>query len=515
MNKKMSKRVSAFILCGALLASGTANIIPAFNMSNLSVSATSIDKTVTSNGLTYEYVVTAKNCCTLYKIYDNSKKTVDKYNELVIPEIIPGTSYKITELGNNKEAVIDSQYVNRITLPKNVKRINACAFNAGSVRSLTYLYLHLDTLEYCDSSAFSGTYLAHIYSYNNSTQKYDSLDTVDGFNKYFGLNSQEFTAISGDHFKLRNSAYDGELTFLNAVDASPYVKNLGYEFAKKIAKENGFDSAKISKQNKLIMIYNYLVSNLRYSALRTSKDEVMESIMGSSLSALALNSGVCGAHAHAFEQLCKASGLKVGNTIQDSEVVCIGLPGHAANAVRMSSNEGYYMVDVSAHKFMTAVDRNTNAVIECAYLYGNKPASDTVIDYTFSKKNLINKDFCEGNSFVTIQSDVSTPLKIEICDPNNAANKFISYTATGNTVTGNTYRTSEFANTNSLPLYVSSYSYLSLKIGGVSVKTEKNQTVTINGVKYKVDFETLTYAKTNLPAASAYKDYYRLTIKKA
>ena len=290
------------------------------------------------------------------------------------------------------------------------------------------------------------------------------------------------------------------------------------EFAKKIAHDNGFDATNISKQKKMEMAYNYIVSHVRYSNIYTTTNQCMDCLMGSALSALALNSGVCGSFAHSFEQLCRASGITVGSTPGTSDVICVGLPGHAANAVRLSASEGYYMVDCTAHNFMmTSYYKNPSQVtLTGAYVYGIDTTLDQVnqTQTSFSASQLAARDYCPGNSFIRIVNNAATNIDIEVFDKNNTNAKFIKYTAHPTPAIGSTCYSSAFANTTDLPLYVSSYVYFGIKVGGVLINPNNGsvQDITINGQTYRVKWQTLYYSQTGMAPRNDCLDYYNLTI---
>ena len=524
MKHKSVKKITSLLLSGALLAMGTAGIMPAIH-----ASAASNEKVVTdsSTGLKYRYIVNGTNTCILKRVSDNgSDWSMTKHSAVTIPDKIPTTNYTITELGADNEAIIHSSStgsgnikLTTLTLPKTAAKINSQALYNTEIPELYTLKLNLNNLTECKSNAMGTNGKLHtVMAYNGSG--YSTTNTVGGFNQYYGLASAEYQAMTGDCFKLKNASLNGRLSFLNAVSVTPYCKLVGYEFAKKIAHDNGFDSASLSKQKKLEMVYNYICSHVRYSALYNTQNEYMGDLRGTALSALALNSGVCGSFAHSFEQLSRASGLTVGSTPGTSDVICVGLPGHAANAVRLSASEGYYMVDCTARNFMmTGYYKDpSQASLLSAYVYGIDTTLSEVnqTQTSFSPSQLAGPDFCPGNSFIKIVNNASTNIDIEVYDKNNNAASFIKYTAHPTPAVGSTCYSQNFNVTTDQPLYVSSYVYFGVKVGGVNINMNGTvQNVTINGQTYKVQFRTLNYAQTGMTPKSAYTDDYYLTITKA
>ena len=519
MKNRNIKKLTAFLLSGAMLATGLAGAMPA-----LHASAAATEQVTTSNGLKYRYIVKDSTSCILKRVSDaNSDWALTTKSSLTIPDKIPGTNYTIKELGHENQAIVHSNStsqtrVTSITLPKQVEKINNQALLDTEVPKLTNLYVNLDKVKNCAESAFgSNCYIQNLYTYDTSMGSYANTGTVTNFEKYYGVVNAQYTALAGDLFRINSSALDGKLTFLNAISVSPYSKKVAFEYAKKIAQTNGFSSTSVSKQLKLQMIYDYLVSHERYSAIYDTAGNRMATMSGSALSALALNSGVCGSFAHAFEMLCRASGFNITDNPATSEVVCVGTPGHALNAVRLSASDGYYIIDCTAgHNvpvFMRTKGYQTTQFTNM-YCYGNNTTISQVNSNAlpFSASMLSGNEFLSGNSFVKIINNAGNNLKVEIYDKNNTSRKFVNYNAVIKPAVGSTCTLSQIADMGTLPQYVSSYCYFAVRIGGVVIDPGKNtQTITTGGRQYRVVFETRDFGNGQQQVCSN-ANYYFLSI---
>ena len=544
-------RITAFIMTGVLLTSGITGAFPALTAQ----AAGSTDEITIDlvNHLRYRYVITGTNKCVLRRVSDENGTKITNRTNLELPDKIPGSNYEICELGYNGEAIMNSSSVKSVQLPNCVKRINNNALYNGEIPNLKTLRLNLKGLDYCDASAF-GHYseLKNIFAYNKKTCGYDNLGTISNFEKYYSLVYQyddngnllknaagnplytqyQCTTNEGNDsylgkvFRLTDENLTGEATFLNAVDNTPYCKNLGYQYAIKIVSDNGFDAPDLTKQQVLEMIYNYLRTHERYSRIRTAESETLSGLMGTSLSALALNSGVCGSFAHSFEQLCRATGkFTFGSTASGSDVVCVGMPDHVVNAVRLSPNQGYYIIDASqfpntAH-FMQTVNYRTTEFTS-AYLYGTSYSEDEVqkTAFNFTTGMLANQSYCGGDCFMQIANQGIAGLKVEVYYTNHPSRKYINYTGHATPNVTSSANVSTFSDLNTLPQFIPSTCYFTIKVGGKVISTSaqmhgKEQKVTVGNKTYNVVYNVLTYASTGVSPANGYQNYYKLTIKKA
>ncbi len=544
-------RITAFIMTGALLVSGMTGTFPAMTaQAAVNSEETTIDLV---NHLRYRYVITETDKCVLRRVSDeNGTKITDK-TSLELPDKIPGSNYEIRELGYNGEAIIDSTSVKVLKLPNCVEKINNYALHCNKVPNLKTLKMNLKGLDYCDDLAFGDNgKLEFIYAYNKKTCGYDYLGTVSNFEKYYSLIYQyddngnqlkdsagkplytqyQCTTNEGNDpylgkvFRLTDENLTGEATFLNAVDNTPYCKKLGYQYAQKIVQENGFNASGLTKQQVLEMIYNYLRTHERYSRIRTAESETLSGLMGTSLSALALNSGVCGSFAHSFEQLCRATGkFTFGDTAAGSDVVCVGMPGHVVNAVRLSPNQGYYIIDASqfpdtAHFMQTVNYRNT--AFTSAYSYGESSTAAQLNQtvFNFSSSMLASQSYYGGDCFMQIVNQNNAGLKVEVYDTNYPSRKYVNYTGHVTPGTISPANVSTFSDLTLQPQFIPSTCYFTIRVNGKAINTSaqmqgQEQTVTAGNKTYKVKYEVLTYAGTGVPPANGYQNYYKLTIRKA
>ena len=538
MKHKSVKKITSLLLSGALLAMGTAGIMPAMHAS----AATADPSYVTDNAakLRYYYeIIPGTNNCKLERITDlNGTWSLTTKTAITIPSTITvkngntSSTYTVTELGGfQNQAVIhsnnpDHTRVATLTIPNTVKRINRQAFIDYEVPALTTLKINVGALNYCAPDAFGrNCNLTSIKIYNPSSNAYNiNTNTKSSFENYYGaLLTTTYKACNGDLFKLNNSSLANKLTFLGAVSTSPYYKQVAYEYAQKIAQDNGFTATNISVQKKLEMIYNYMKTNVRYSYILDTENERTTAFGASPLGVLAFHSGICEGIAYGFEYLCRASGINVTNSASTSSVLDVSLPAHLANAFRFSSNQGYYMIDCTTSSFMTTMGYET-AGFSDAYVNDKNTLNHNRSTIPFSYSNLNSANFCEGNSYFKIETQINDSMDVEIYDKNNPNCKFTKFIAKPKNVIGQSYKPEQFAGTSEynpnynppteFPQYVSSYVYFGIKVGGVVINTTSgsSQNITVNGHTYKVQFQTRNYAQTGVAPRSAYSDYYYLSI---
>ena len=509
MKHQRAKRFTAFLLSGALLTTGFLSAMPALTASAVT------EEIKTSGGLEYRYIVKNSTSCILKRISDkNSGWTITSTEDLTIPDKIPGTNYVIKELGYQNEPVLHSKNANQtrvktIKLPKQVETINYKAFWWEEVPALTDLYVNLNTLKSVNQQTFgSNSALEHLYTYSSS----NPIETVGAFENYFGLVTADYTALAGDCFKIKYESMNGKLTLLNAVCVSPYGKKLAYEYATKIAHEYGMDASNLPKKTKLEMVYNYIDSHVRYSVICDKDNNCMNTLKNTPLSMLALHSGVCGGYAYTFQMLCKASGLTVTDSPATSEVVCVSLPEHVVNAVRLSAGEGYYMVDCTAGCFMKKGDPTLQ--YGNMYCYGinttNQQVNNTAVPFPVNQ--LATGAFQSGHSFIKFQSSNLNGVRIEIYNRNNPSTEFTYFTVTPTPAVGSTCKPYEFTKQDTLYQFVPGSSYLGVKVGGQALNMNQNsQNVTIGGRTYRVIFEVRNFDSSQ-PQTCLNSNYYYFSV---
>ncbi len=534
MNKTLKKIVAATVLTALSLQFSTA-IPNKFQNADYSitVSAASEAGVITyvnsKEKLGYMFVPHSDGkTCTLYRIYDNiSGNTwrINSKNSLTIPSTLKdnatGKTYTVTELGYENQSIFhnynDSKVlVSTLTLPSTVKKINRLAIFESEAVGLKTLNINLDALEYCSSEAFGATPIINLNVYNSSNGKYKSVSNVSSFESAFSsvINADYVSVNSTDDgiFKPVSSAIDGKLTFLNAIIDLPYTKRMGYEYAKKIVADYNINAAS-SAQQKYEMIYNYLTTHNRYSGLYTTFGERMLALQNSSLSNLALHSGVCGSYAYAFEQLCTAS---------DVSALCIWLPQHVANVVSLDG-QSYYVIDCTGNVFMRGSGEGAySSVIDSAFSYGIDTTPNEV-STTTRKVNISSAKYCDSFSYAIIKDMTNSNFEISLYDKNNTGKKYVNYTTRSDIPkNGTKTKLNSLVPTKDVAQYIDSHTYynLSIKKGNTTFKLNnvfhgnKNSAFTIDGVKYNCCVETLDYSSDVSPHSS-YKNYFKIVITKA
>ncbi|MBP0966384.1 MAG: hypothetical protein J5722_02010, partial [Oscillospiraceae bacterium] len=196
-----------------------------------------------------------------------------------------------------------------------------------------------------------------------------------------------------------------------------------------------------------------------------------------------------------------------------SEVVCVQVPSHLMNAVRLSASEGYYIIDCTTSNFMrTKGYENTQFGNMICYGLNYKENQVQGNGVPFTTGMLSSNEFKSGHSFFKIVNQNVDGPKVEVYDKNKTSCKYISYTSSQTPTVGTTCNVSTFAYHNEIPQYISSYCYFGIKIGGVVIDTNKTtQTITVSGKKYLVRFETLNFGNGQ-PQVCSCPNYYSLTI---
>ena len=218
--------------------------------------------------------------------------------------------------------------------------------------------------------------------------------------------------------------------------------------------------------------------------------------------------------------LCRASGFTITDNPSASEVVCVGVPGHALNAVRLSASEGYYIIDCVAKRDDPVFMRTKgyeNVQFSNMYCYGTSTTLNQVDSNAvpFSASMLSDNQFRGCNSFVKVINNAGGNLKVEVYDTNNTSCKFINYNAVIKPAVGSTCTLSQIANQSTLPQYLSGSCYFAVRIGGeVLDLSQKTQTVTSGGKTYNVAFETRNFG-SGQKQVCANSDYYYLSITPA
>lgn len=539
MKKSLKKLLAAAAISAMSL--NVMTVMPNKPVDTISASAVTTETSKityvdSSSKLAYIFIPHSDNkTCTLFRVYDTVQSgndwTLGNKTTLIIPSTVKdssGKQYTITELGSEGQSIFHnynycSTRVKTLTLPNTVKIINSKALYDTEMNALKTLNINLEALEFCSVDAFgSNTAISEVAAYDSALKKYVSTTaSVDNFNKAFGINQTDFisfqnSSCKSDVYKAVSSSINGKLEFINAIACSPYSKKAAYKFAEKIVSDNNINSSSNSRQQKYEMIYNYMVTNNRYSALYSydSDNEKcirMENLSGSALSNLAFHSGVCGSFAHGFEMLCRAAGV---------EALCVGLPGHAANAVRLNSNGNYYMIDCTANVFMQGYGEGVGKYDSevSSYVYG-LDTTRSECDATQKMIKLSDK-YCSSFSYISINDMTNKEFQITLTDANNSSKKYIDY-ITRSLPIGKT-KLEKLAVTKNESLYIDSNTYynLTIKYGNTTVKTINNvfhgyrdNKFKVGNVEYNCIVETVDYAETGVIPHSSYTNYFKITIK--
>ena len=546
---KIIKKTSALSVSAMLLMQFTA-LAPA-----PAVYAADATKETVIDGMTYVYVPDSpsKNECTVQLIYDDANKQVTKHDTVSIPEKIG--NYTVTAIGDDKQGIVisrneDDVHVETIKLPNTIKEIHKRALVDIDMPYFSTLYVNINDLETVGEDAFGGyTRITDIYAYDKIDKAYYQTNTdLDKFRELVGIDHLKFQEISKTSFDLvlskseydKNKCVNGRLEFINEVSSSPYSRLVAAMYAKEIVKKYGFDDPKLTNLQKMEKIFNYIAMNSRYSTIYTynadaDKRRGMDNLKGTAMSNLGFHSGVCGSKAHAFEALCGAAmGYDIIN--KDRDILCVGIPAHALNAVRLEHNdkdEGYYLVDVTGDMFMQGVqkglvdytafgdDWNYNG-----YICGEK-GSRHDSDAATRPMKLINDPniFYKGISCAYIVDDTKGPIHIEMRDKNDKSNKYIDYTSAAPTspdsYLGQLPYTKQYSIDSGKALYLEPNMYYEISIsnskGEAVFKEEGDHKFKLGDAEYEISFHTRDYG-TETPYGAvaphtAFKNYFEIYIK--
>ncbi len=472
--------------------------------------------------------------CTLYRVFDtvnaSNQWTFGNESTLIIPDSItnPTTkkTYTITELGYNGQSIFhnydgESTRVVTVQLPNKVTKINSKALYYTEMNKLKTVKLNLETLKDVAADVFGNeTTVKEVYAYNSSNKTYYSTtaSTVN-FYKAFNFVNQQYT-INGKLLKAKSSTMDGKMKFLDALACSPYSKQAAYVFAKEIAASNNINNSANTALQKYEMAYNYVKTHHRYSRFVTSDGRQLDNLSGSALSNLAFHSGVCGSIGHAFATLCKAAGVEAlcaGTNVNGSASI-----NHCSNVVMLNSK--YYLVDCGGFNVFMQSGNSTMGTWTTldAYDYG--------IDTTFSECMSTTRtvtfanSFCPNYSYLYVKdltNQKTHAISVKLTDKNNTNKKYVDYQIQN--LSSGVCTLNDIMLTSSTGLYIDSNTYynLTVKIGSKTLTLNnvfhgnRNNYITVDGVKYNVIVETLDYATTSMQPHSSYKNYFQITITKA
>lgn len=440
---------------------------------------------------TFRYIpdLPRKGECTLTSASDSSDKlTTSNHATLEIPEKLG--SYTVTALGSDSNSITRNSEnagvkLTTIKLPHSIREIHSYSLHEDYIPSLDTIYIDLTKLEQVERYSFGYTpNLSEVCVYDDIDKAYYSTsDDIDKFRELVSIEGVKFSAIpdKSNCYMLAESEYkkepnlNGRLEFLNELGQSKYEYIVALMYAREIVKKYGFDDRSLSKVQKMEKITNFIRANTRYSILYTynadpKKATRLENLKNSPTSAIAFHSAVCGGLAYEFDILSRIS---IGDeaATRDRDLLCVWLPGHVVNAVRLEhsdDNKGYYVVDNTLTVFMQCAGDAASHYDEIldTYLYDYKA-------YYSDEHNEIEviRDpdmFCEGISFVFLHDETEGALHIEMCEKNsNGAKDYInimSYNETEPETYLEQLPLTKYPHTSGLNLYIDKLKSYDMKI---------------------------------------------------
>ena len=399
--------------------------------------------------LTFSYIpdLPGKGECTLAFVSESSDNVkISNHDTLIIPEKLG--SYTVTALGYDYNSITRNAEnakvkLTTVKLPHSIREIHAYSLHEDRIPHLDTIYIDFAELEQVERYSFGYTpNLSEVCVYDAVDEAYyPTSDDIVKFRELVSIEGVKFSAIPDipNGYMLAESEYrrepglNGRLEFLNELGQSRYEYIVAQMYAEEITKKYGFDDPALSKVQKMEKITNFIRANTRYSLLYTynaspEKATKLENLKNSPTSAIAFHSAVCGGLAYEFDILSRIS-IGDETATRDRDLLCVWLPGHVVNAVRVEhtdDNKGYYVVDNTMAVFMQCAGDAASHFDEVldTYLYDYKA-------YYSDEHNEIEviKDpamFCEGISFVFLHDETEGALHIEMCEKNtNGAEDYI------------------------------------------------------------------------------------------
>lgn len=487
-----------------------------------------------------------KGECTLKSASDSTDNFATlNHDTLIIPEKLG--NYTVTALGVDSESITSNTKnakvkLTTIKLPHTIREINPYALNDYYITSLDTIYIDFTNLEKVERYSFGyHPRLSEVYVYDPIDNAYYSTsDDIDKFRELVSFENVKFSAmpenrncymISESEYKV-NPNLNGKIEFLDELGQSQYEYVVAQMYAKEIVKERGFDDPSLNKVQKMEKITNFIRSNTRYSMLYTYNEDPneakrLDNLMNSPTSAIAFHSAICGGLAYEFDILTRMSlGDEVATS--DRDILCVWLPGHVVNAVRLDhsdDNTGYYVVDNTLTVFMQGAGDACSHYDEVVdtYLYDYKA-------YYSDEHNEIEvikdpKMFCENISFVYLHDETKGALHIEMCEKDtDGTNNYIdmmSYEETDPDTYLEQIPLTKYPHTSGLNLYIDQNTNYDFKIsnskGEATFSAEGEHFFTLGNTLYQCSVYLIPYyTKTEYGIViphTATEGYYDITIK--
>ena len=427
------KSIVPFCLPAAMIV----QLVPSFNAHGVALADDTLETRI--GGFTFRYIpdLPRKGECTLTSASDSSDDfTISNHDTLEIPEKLGG--YTVAALGSDSNSItVNSEdakvRLTTIKLPHSLREIHTYSLHEDSIPALDTIFIDFTNLEQVERCSFGYTpQLSEVCVYDAVDEAYYSTsDDIDKFRELVSIEGVRFSSMpeKSNCYMLAESEYrrapnlNGRLEFLNELGQSRYEYIVALMYAEEITQKYGFDDPSLSKVQKMEKITNFIRANTRYSVLYTynadpEKATRLENLKNSPTSAIAFHSAVCGGLAYEFDILSRIS---IGDeaATRDRDILCVWLPGHVVNAVRVEhsdDNKGYYVVDNTLTVFMQCAGDAASHYDEVldTYLYDYKAYYS---DEHNEVEVITDPDmFCDGISFVFLHDETEGALRIEMCE---------------------------------------------------------------------------------------------------
>lgn len=336
------------MMAGVLATLVMTNTVPS-NL-NLSIGDLKFQGVLTANAYALSSSVTQNNVTYFYEDY-NGDVTITYVN------VLPGASEQVTipsRIGSGVVTTIASRAfahsscanIKELILPNDLKTIGDKALQGCT--NMTTVSVPQTIARVAGSTFGPYTKVEHLRLFTSSGA---IVEISTGQQIKDLIKDVYVTAKIGnlDQFitcdKNGNLKRYGMFELLDSLTYSPFFekiyKSYSYEIVKSI-----IPSAYTSDIQKMQIIYNYVLTNVRYSKIHSGTSEadleMLNNTHQKAFGALFCNSGVCASEANTLYYLGKAAGL---------DIKTISPPGHRMNIFSPSGSNKYYYVDVTSNVF--------------------------------------------------------------------------------------------------------------------------------------------------------------------
>lgn len=403
------------------------------------ISVNAASQTYSNNGVNYTYE-TSNNKITITKITLDSN--ISSNTTIVIPSTINGVS--VSTIGSN--AFQSSAKIGTLKLPMSLEYIQDSAFKACTNMNTVYVP---KTIKGVAGSAFGpNTKVTTLYIRNSESSSKKIQNGTDIKNlisnvivKCNGQLDQFITCTSNG-----TATKYGMLDLIDSLAYSPFLENIYSSYATEIV--NSIIPANTSDIEKMQIIYNYVLSTVRYSKIFSGTNDASNCLNNThqkALGALMCYSGVCASEADTIYYLGKAAGL---------DVKTLSVPGHRLNLFSPSDTTLYYYVDITANTFCSGYS-----------LYGSdSELSKTEVTARDGSICQIASNYYGKTILVQIKNNENTNFNISLTDANNSSKNFCDYLATSPTSDYTPMYLSNLPLNNNREFYLYDNKYYNLKI---------------------------------------------------